>query len=145
MKLKNKRTGEIMEFDAILAVKDVKGNAVEHLEYDSIQDFTDHWEDVPEEPLGWCITMYGGISRITKDDEMFVHDLKEIGNHFNDKESTYDTLDKLKAWTRLKSCGFKFTGWRTVNLGAGKHGFVMTAGSDGAGKGDLDLLFGGEE
>ena len=49
MKLRNRKTGEIIEFDAILPVKDVSGDSVAHLEYNSLTEFNEEWEDVPEE------------------------------------------------------------------------------------------------
>lgn len=107
------------------------------------------YEEDYEEPKGWCITMYGGISRIAKDDEDFITDLKEIGNFFNDKESAYDALDKLKAWKRLKNKGYKFGGWYFEYT---KQEWVIKLKPEtckefviGQTKQDLDLLFGGKE
>ena len=143
MKLKNKKTGEVVE----------TGDNYLHLQgkylYSSLAEFNEEWEDY-EEPKGWCITMYGGISRITKDDEILISDLKEIGNCFNDKESAYDALDKLKAWKRLKEARMDFKDYHyelekndvliTYKLEIKSDGFAYEDFTD-----DLDLLFGGEE
>ena len=60
MKLKNKKTGEIIEFDAILPVKDVSGDSVAHLEYNSLAELNEEWEDAPEEPKeSWYIECDG--------------------------------------------------------------------------------------
>ena len=135
MKLKNKKTGEIRELpDGFFCG-------------DNLKKICEEWEDY-EEPKGWCVTMYGGISRITKDDEILIPDLKEIGNYFNDKESAYDALDKLKAWKRLKDKGFMFTDYDyTTYNGKGCGQVFFNNASDNINdiKADLDLLFGGEE
>jgi len=135
VKLKNKKTGEIRELpDGFFCG-------------DNLKKICEEWEDY-EEPKGWCVTMYGGISRITKDDEILIPDLKEIGNYFNDKESAYDALDKLKAWKRLKDKGFMFTDYdyTTYNgKGCGQVFFNIASDNINDIKADLDLLFGGEE
>lgn len=102
---------------------------------------TEEWEDY-ETSSGWAITMYGGITRIDKDDEFLISDLKEIGNYFNDKESTYDALDKLKAWKRLKAKGFKFKGWSGAS---GSNNQVVYCDFGKVDVSLLNLLFGGEE
>lgn len=145
MKLRNKKTREIIEFDkAWLADND---NTC--MQVNSLAELNKEWEDY-EGPEGWCVTMYGGITRIAKDDEPFISDLKEIGNYFNDKESAYDALDKLKAWKRLKDKGFKTEGW-TIDDGL-RVSICTNLNSDGIydedrkeTKKELDICFGGEE
>ena len=145
MKLKNKKTGEAMSIYEILT------------SYDTLAELNEEWEDY-EEPDGWCVTMYGGISRITKDDENLIPDLKEIGNYFNDKESAYDALDELKAWKRLKDKGFRFEGIKEDYtrilqsqdpFRTGKRYLQFNKSEDEEWMEenwrDLDLLFGGEE
>jgi hypothetical protein len=105
MKLRNKKTGLIVDFKKGNLVLD--GNSC--VRYDSLAELNEEWEDYEEPKEHWCITMYGGITRI-KDNEEPVDDLKEIGNYFESKEDAYDALDKLKAITRLKDKGFKFNG-----------------------------------
>lgn len=101
MKLRNKKTGKIIKLD----IHCIAGKV-----YESLAELNEEWEDVPEEPKDiWCITMYGGITRI-KDDEEPIDDLIEIGNYFSSKEDAYDAWDKLKAWKRLKDKGFSFNG-----------------------------------
>ena len=115
MKLRNKKTGEIGELKQWLNRKDRSINGVgvyisadkPFKQYASLAELNAEWED-HKEPNGWCVTMYGGISRLTKDDDDFIPELKEIGNYFNDKESAYDGLEKLKAWKRLEDKGVKF-------------------------------------
>lgn len=156
MKLRNKKTGEIGKLqpygdDGRIWVW-VDNMSKPEYRYDSLAKLGDEWEDY-EEPKGWYVTMYGGISRITKDDEILISDLEEIGNRFNDKESAYDALDKLKAWTRLKDKGFKFKRFREGVMGheVNIYAYFTNLRKDeiddafDKNKADLDLLFGGEE
>lgn len=99
MKLKNKKTGEIRELQEIMHEAFIQHNEK------SLMNLNEDWEDYEEPKEHWCITMYGGITRI-KDDEEPIDDLIEIGNYFNSKEDAYDAWDKLKAWKRLKDKGF---------------------------------------
>jgi hypothetical protein len=109
MKLRNKKTGEIKEWG--FAMLQNVAQTTERRHYNSLAELNAEWEDTPEEPKEhWCITMYGGITRI-KDDEEPIDDLIEIGNYFNSKEDAYDAWDKLKAWKRLKDKGFRFLCW----------------------------------
>lgn len=101
MRLRNKITGEI-ETACPIYVQNCG-------EYSSLAELNAEWEDYEETKEHWCITMYGGITRI-KDDEEPIDDLIEIGNYFNSKEDAYDALDRLKAWKQLKDKGFRFEG-----------------------------------
>ena len=81
--------------------------------YDSIKDFTDHWEDAPEEPKTYYyISDFGAIregdiGKYPEDEE----DRKRIGNYFETKEEAEKAVEKLKALTRLSKCGFRFEGY----------------------------------
>lgn len=114
MKLRNKKTGEIKEWDF--------GNW-----YQTILN--------PENKEKYECNLNDFIDRTVK--------FREEWEDY--EEEAEKAVERLRAWKRLKSCGFKFKGWRTADLGADKYYFVITAESDGAGKGDLDLLFGGKE
>ena len=153
MKLRNKKTGEIKDWDfsnwyqAMLNPENKEKYECNLNDFiDRAVKFREEWCDY-EEPSGWCISMYGGICRINKDDEILFNDLKEIGNYFNDKESAYDALDKLKAWKRLKDKGLKFNKWtipeepKTTHIKLVMEGEMDVPDSPY----DLDLLFGGEE
>lgn len=145
MKLKNKRTGEIMEFDAILPVKDVSGDSVAHLEYDSLAELNAEWEDYEEPKKMWFISNNGQIHN-DEGHERFREERKQIGNYFDTQEEAEQAVEKLKAWKRMKDKKFKFREWRTADIGGDKYYFVITAEADDADKADLDLLFsGGEE
>lgn len=155
MKLKNKKTGEIVYATMMASYGGGElqiryypvdnAESAHFKEYRSISELNEEWEDY-EEPKEYWYLDYGGRIKAMNDanDE---EDLarKEIGNYFSSREEAELVVRKLQAWKRLKDIGFKFTGWRTVDLNTDKYYFVMTAKSDGAGKGDLDLLFGGED
>lgn len=150
MKLRNKQTGTIRPAEARedgIYLYDEKTEQWHKYKLDLLAE----WWEYYEEPEGWCITMYGGISKISKDDEDFIPDLEEIGNHFNDKESAYDALEKLKALKRLEDKGFKFDDWRVGCVANHSAEVIIYANLDNAhdarieARQDLDLLFGGEE
>ena len=140
MKLRNKKTGEIID------TFPHKHSLFE--EFNSLAELNEEWEDYEEPKEHWCITMYGGIVRI-KDDEEPIDDLIEIGNYFSSKEDAYDAWDKLKAWKRLKDKGFKVDLWDydgSDSQGRIRTGRILFRVKDYEDcEKDLDLLFGGEE
>lgn len=108
MQLRNKKTGEIIEFDAILPVKDVSGDSVAHLEYDSLAELNEEWEDVPEEPKEyWYIDDCGDIM-IDEVLSSVINLRKSIGNYFGTLEEAKKAREKLKAVKRLKDYNVKF-------------------------------------
>lgn len=112
MKLRNRKTGEIIEFDAILPVKDVSGDSVAHLEYGSLAELNEEWEDATEEPKEYWFMDYGGRIKVINDanDEEDVA-RKEIGNYFETEEEAKKAVEKLKCFTNLKNHEFMFDGW----------------------------------
>ena len=157
MKLRNKRTGEIgiiNYFDnqsIVIYPIDENWNAKgdKKYVYHSIAEPNEEWEDYEEPKEHWCVTMYGGITRI-KDDEEPIDDLIEIGNYFNSKEDAYDAWDKLKAWKRLKDKGFRFEYYDYSDRDLHNHIQIKAITNREVEdsmlyKEDLDLLFGGEE
>lgn len=140
MKLRNKKTGEIVPASNIAV-----GIGKDGEWYDSLAELNEEWEDYEEPKEHWCITMYGGITRI-KDDEEPIDDLIEIGNYFNSKEDAYDAWDKLKAWKRLKDKGFRFDGWKDTNNDLNDILFELPYMEwDKNVVDDLDSLFGDEK
>lgn len=154
MRLRNKKTGEIVDYISFekgggqisMYVFDTN----KHYYYNSLAKLNEEWEDYKEPKEHWCITMYGGITRI-KDDKEPIDDLIEIGNYFNSKEDAYDAWDKLKAWKRLKDGGCKIVGWDysvNVDLNGCKFNddeFIIGLSAGDIDEEDLDLLFGGEK
>lgn len=151
MKLKNKKTGEIIEFDAILPVKDVVGDSVAHLEYTSLAGLNAEWEDYEEPKRHWIIdTMNDRV----EDFDVPMTFNESIGNYFETEEEADKAVEKLKAWKRLKDKGFRFTltpGVGSLDITPGKFQIEITAEMPekwfccDAVQEDLDDCFGGEE
>lgn len=148
MKLRNKKTGEIIDtLNSYDCTKGISFGADHHdgdptiESYDSLAELNEEWEDYEEPKEHWCVTMYGGITRI-KDGEEPIDDLIEIGNYFNSKEDAYDAVEKLKAWKRLKDKGFSLSA--VVDTFFCLDVF-MKGESYEAIKDDLKIVFGGEE
>lgn len=143
MKLKNKKTGEIVEWEHGLQYKLGK-------EYNSIKEFADEWEDAPEEPKKHyeILSMGAVMEREDAEDEIFRNQgQKEIGNYFSSREEAEKAVEKLKAVKRLKDKGFKLKGWympkNTLNIeidGGFPKDVSLCDVMD-----DLDIVFGGEE
>lgn len=167
MKLRNKKTGEVVEdgyvrethdfqFDGqkhVLAV--FKGNGHRPPErvsgvYTSLAELNEVWEDYEEEPKEyWYIDDIG--VRYEKDANGTWSDecRGEIGNYFEAEEEADRAIEKLKAWKKLKDKGFKFDLWDYDDSNC--QGKILTGrilfrvkNHEAVDK-LLDLLFGGEE
>lgn len=144
MKLRNKKTGEIVVFgEGIVDLRRIGcANVAEMIEAG--------WEDYKEKEY-FYLNMDGDIRHTTN--KAMVKYSKEIGNCFSTKEEAEKAVEKLKAWKRLKDKGFRFCGWAT-NEGIRGVDFEVPDSffsehnhsciSDET-REDLDLLFGGEE
>ena len=115
MKLRNKKTGEIVDFETGIYA-DTEDSTYE---FSSIAELNELLEDVPEEPKEyWYIGDSGEVwvfNHNYLDTEIEeVH--KEIGNYFETKEEAEKSVEKLKAWKRLKDKGFEITGWAIYPL-----------------------------
>lgn len=141
MKLRNKRTGEIIDI--------YKGNITLHysqgrktIHFKRLEDLDD-WEDYEEPHETYRLTSYGEVVRFSSDSlsNAQKRDCVNIGNHFSTEAEAEQTLEKLKAWKRLKDGGFRFKGWNAY----GEIRFSMGYNKVYSSLEDLDLLFGGEE
>ena len=159
MKLRNKKTGEVVDLsegfmhDVYCGEKiEIKPVAISNKEgyvYGSLAELNEEWEDVREEPKEyWYINGYNEPEKVNFGfpiDNM--ESLREIGFLFGSKEETEFAIRKLKAWKRLKDKGFRFTGW----YGGSKNiDWEITSLEDETYIprqicDDLELLFGGEE
>lgn len=125
--------------------------------YNSIKDFTDNWEDAPEEY--WYVSCDGRALKATTDQDEYNEKHNSghvsIGNHFSSREEAEKAVEKLKAWKRLKSCKFRFERYTNIDNMNGNY-IVICANIDTPHNNliedmqpnmvkDLDLLFGGEE
>ena len=144
MKLRNKKTGEIVEFRylqsdyvAPLVLTIYENDKPEMFTYNSLAELNAEWEDYEEPKEYWRIDCDGEIEDDEYEGTSFDKDCKAIGNYFETKEEAEKALEKLRAWKRLKDKGFRFERWFQRWLVGGKYNDETRA--------DLDLLFGGEE
>lgn len=162
MKLKNKKTGEIVDLvegyikDSYYGQKiEIKPLAISNKEgymYNSLAELNENWEDYEEPNVGYIIDpmeedyMSADGSGYEESD---VERAKELGIWLETREEAEKAAEKLKAWKRLKDRGFVFSEWEEGT----KDYKVMITGILPKGlldneqdSEDLDLLFdGGEE
>ena len=147
MKLRNKKTGEIVECLAKISFVEKSYNGLSAGKcrcFDSIDLLNEEWEDYEEPKRHWIIdTMNDRV----EDFDVPMEFNKEIGNYFETKEEAEKAVEKLKAWKRLKDKGFRFQFWTSSYSGDSISFFIdwITADSKKEIEDDLDLLFGGEE
>ena len=103
MKLRNKKTGEILELCCHRS-----GDFRER--YDSLAELNGEWEDYEEPTTFWAISWAGEPEEYNaKKTPQELKDMaKEIGNYFETKEEAEKAVECLRAWKRLKDKGFKF-------------------------------------
>lgn len=148
MKLRNKKTGDIIE----LATKRLNLNCgIENYGFDTLAELNEEWEDCEDKDYYFIDSYATGDSRIIDDvDNGWSGDLarKEIGNYFKTRKEAEKAVEKLKAWKRLKDKGFKFTDYdyTTYNgKGCGQVFFNEVSDNINEIKDDLNLLFGGND
>lgn len=164
MRLKNKKTGEIIEVEnitSITATLKADKNTVQltgvdtngyrkMYRYESLAELNEEWEDYEDPKEYWFIDADFGIcgDEHTGDPPKYKY---EIGNYFETKEEAERAVEKLKALKRLKDAGFSFTGFEETDRGCLGDFTIYcyikpdyTRPYDEVDE-DLDLLFGGEE
>lgn len=144
MRLRNKRTGEIVSLEGELLFD----NEVMLLkQYSSLAELNEEWEDVPEEPkTHWMIDT--SVLEPVREIAGNPYEIdKEIGNWFSTKEEAELAVEKLKARKRLKDKGFRFNRWTIPERPKTPHiKLVIEAEMDVPDSPyDLDTCFGGEE
>ena len=133
MKLRNKKTGKIIPIE----IHNIAGK-----NYNSLAEINEEWEDYEEPKDFWFIDDEGDVGVVSEEYEKHLNEMKSIGNYFNTQEEAEKSVEKLKAWKRLKDKGFRFKACDDYHID-----YVFTGKcywSDETEK-DLDLLFGGEE
>jgi hypothetical protein len=146
MKLRNKKTGEIVDVDFIYPE-----TAEFFYPNFKLVDFNELFEDYEEPKDFWYIDVECGVMCDSTDPDLQdkrypMEFMKSIGNYFPSREEAEKAVEKLKAWKRLKDKGFSIYSWeykfdrvdkpaRTIILEA-----TVVDATD-----DLELLFGGEE
>lgn len=139
MKLRNKKTGEIID----LTTKRLNINSgSKNYGFNSLAELNEEWEDYEEPKEYWwispvdteiehCVEVVG--------DEMDKYN-KEIGNYFKTKEEAEKAVEKLKAWKRLKGKGLKCFNNKIIGE-YGNISYRLTYPITGAEEKDLNLLF----
>ena len=142
MKLKNKETGEVI--DSLQRSELI-------LDYNSLAELNEEWEDY-EEPNGWWYIDENYEVHTTNSSLRDEEKDREMGNCFPYKEEAEKAVEKLKAWRRLKDKGFDFEyvgGYE--NLCGNGFEIPITATmppeayTDVEVSKDLDIIFEGEE
>lgn len=166
MKLRNKRTGEII-YDAyirethdyqyddpshVLAVfQSQPGRSPERVSggYTSLAELNEEWEDAQEEPKIDALSMMIVTLTYFIEDEL---DKDEPDKDEVDLEDCKSMLEKLKAWKRLKDKGFRFTGISVTALNMdcavfeiGEDFYKEQSIRSSELNKDLRFLFGGKE
>lgn len=161
MRLKNKKTGEIIELAPLRGIELWGADFPEAYDvgsYDSLAELNEEWEDVPEEPKEYWIidTILHEIRSLpyknNEEDKRYEQWLEELGLKFESKEEAKKAVEKLKAWKRLKDKGFRFDPVDRYEALCG-NGFNIPitatmppeAYTDTEVSKDLDICFGGEE
>lgn len=151
MKLRNKKTGEIVD---TLCDKHAMGIAfgIDHHDgeptvayYNSLAELNEEWEDYEEPEEYWYISSTSVVLSAPKNciDE-YVR--KKIGNYFETQEEAERAVEKLKALANLRKRGFKFNGWDSADRGlVGEFEIYCDAADLDGIEQELELVFGREE
>lgn len=123
MRLRNKKTGEIIEPFGITCVNgrtfvqfdDGKGTF--KFEAHSLAELNEEWEDYKEPKVAYWIDSQGNICVFSDTQVDDWTKEKQIGNYFETKEEAEKAVEKLKAWKRLKDKGFGFDGYTHKDRG----------------------------
>lgn len=121
MKLRNKKTGEIIDFGSPAFIIDNNKNNVS-MQIKNLAELNEEWEDYQEPKEYWYIRDFSftrgdttgiGYSPYSNNDTAEYR--KQIGNYFETKEEAERAVEKLKAFKRLVDLGFKFDGIRWID------------------------------
>lgn len=113
MKLRNKKTGEIIEVLAKISFIKRNDNFIdsEVNTFDSLAKLNENWEDYEEPKECWYIDWNGEVQHFKNWHFSFDEDIeqcKQIGNYFETKEEAEKAVEKLKAWKLLKDYNVKY-------------------------------------
>lgn len=145
MKLRNMKTGKIAEvITDKIEINTLIGRDNVYLDFESLADLNEEWEDYEEPEEVWYIDFQGMIRSASKEENDWFKE-SEIGNYFETKEEAEKAVEKLKAWKRLKDKGFKFEWWLSEQNGDHIEFYMDSFEWDKEATEDLNLLFGGKE
>ena len=137
MKLRNKKTGEIIDiYKGEITLHYNQGKKTIHFKH--LEDLED-WEDYEEPKEYWFISDRGEIFH-TEDNMSIDEKRKFFGNYFDTREEAEQAVERLHAWKRLKDKGFRFTRYNACSVDYDIDEQYRKYISN-----DLNLIFGGEE
>ena len=123
MKLRNKKTDEVIDFDSItdacfgtkiqLQATDRHNKPI--YIYNSLAELNAEWKDYEEPKEYWYIEPNGVIARIDEWEcctDSDIEIMKSLGNYFETKEDAEKAVENFKAFKRLQELGFRFDGIR---------------------------------
>ena len=144
MKLRNKKTGKIINSDELLTDKFILDLFSRDFDYfnSKLHKINDEWEEYEAPKTFFTIYYDGTISEFKDGDDDQIRDMKAIGNYFETKEEAEKAVEKLKAWKRLKDKGFKLDA--VVDTFFCLDIFMKDEPYEAI-KDDLKIVFGGEE
>lgn len=167
MKLKNKKTGEIVNDGYVRETHDFQFDGQKHVlavfksnghrppervsgAYKSLAELNAEWEDYEEPKEHWYINENGAVLKYIPDDpdgedKAYMKYQEVIGNYFETREEAEKAVEKLKAVKRLKDKGFRFDGWKCTGSISFTFDNYYGDGQPMSASDDLNLLFGGEE
>ena len=153
MKLRNKKTGEIKDFQRVSGEYiALKPNIVSSKDYtySSLAELNEDWEDYEDELLYIISAEHkSGYQCVLKEDYPEICKVaKELGIGFETEEAAEKAVEKLKAWKRLKDKGFRFRGLGVDNYEIDDIKYEMKEPPithDCQEMKDLKLLFGGKD
>ena len=160
MKLRNKKTGEVLEVLEIITLNNINYFRFKDKygcykkEFNSLKELNEDWEDYEEPKEYWYVSCAGKVEKATQDEDDFnvthINGHKAIGNYFETEEEAEKAVEKLKAWKRLRDNGIYYS----LDTMGKKHMPVIKLHSKEE-RGTLDkvkriykdllILFGGEE
>ena len=117
MKLRNKKTGEILGSLGLFIIQNPNGINCETItKYDSLAKLNEEWEDYEEPKYFWFIDPEVLIAcestePLLCDKKVAIETMKQIGNYFETKEEAEKVVEKLKALKVLNDNGFRFIDW----------------------------------
>ena len=152
MKLRNKKTGEIIDiYKGTITLHYNQG--IKTIHFKRIEDL-EEWEDYEEPKEYWYYdTTKNGVEKITHLEDKEKD--QAIGNYFGTKKEAERAVEKLKAWKRLKDGGFYFT-IDAIEDGEYRHNLILRLKCNEEVRykpikecekyrRDIHLIFGGEE
>jgi hypothetical protein len=151
MKLKNKKTGEVINAESTDGVDGVwiyDQTNHQTIRFDSLAELNEEWEDYEEPKEYWYI--YADKPRREECGDFLEENFKAVGNYFDTREEAEQAVRKLKAWKRLKDDGITFKNWTinqtgTIDCFATWGDNIPPSRKDPTLLEDLAMLFGGEE